>query len=521
MEFKIKVTDKPEGTTPLAVFTFTDRLLELPEFLKTCKGRKRFFEKMVEYGEIKGEVGEAPYYLPCECEGPSRVFFIGLGDSEKSSMETFRKAGASLCRRLRRFKVPNLDIMLPEFPDMDANALKRNIQAFIVGFLLRGYSFTKYIMDADEGTIDQVRFLEPDDTRLHIIESGVKLGHLFGDATNLCRDISNEPANVMTPVIMAERAEEIASRSERISVEIYDESQIIDMGMGLFKAVGQSSSVPPRLIVMHYDSGIADAPTIGLVGKGVTFDSGGISIKGAADMFHMKRDMSGGAAVMAVFHAVAMMDLNVNIAGVVGATENMVGSKAYKPGDILRSLDGKTVEVINTDAEGRLLLGDLMTYIQRRWDLECMVDIATLTGSISQSLGRNYSGIMTNSDDLYQRLNHAAEDSNDKIWRLPLEEEYRKHIKTPFADIKNLGSGAPGSVLAALFLEEFVESGVSWAHLDIAGTGTHYGKPTTYYVRGATGVGTRLLLEFILETSKSPNAICATTVQKLSKSHQS
>ncbi len=226
-------------------------------------------------------------------------------------------------------------------------------------------------------------------------------------------------------------------------------------------------------------------------------------------MFHMKRDLSGGAAVLAAMAVLGKLNLNINVAALIGAAENLVGTRAYKPGDIIRSMSGKTVEVLDTDAEGRLVLADLFTFIQKQWKLDCLIDIATLTGNISNALGSRFSGILCNDDDLFFKLNRAAVDSNDRIWRLPLEDSYRKHVKSHFADLKNVSSSAPDAILAALFLEEFIDPDLAWAHLDIASTDTHFGKASTYNVRGSTGVGTRLLLEFILATAESPDALCS------------
>jgi leucyl aminopeptidase len=507
MEILIEVNGAPAQGVPLGVFTFSDRLEELPEGVAEGSCASIIYRRMVEYGEIEGKAGEAPYCITCEDRGANRIFFIGLGSRAEPRMEDYRRAGASFIRRLRRFNVPRIDLRLPHFEDYPETKQKRSFQAFTEGFILRNYDFTRYTSEVKERPVQTVRFIEPDDSRLEMLLEGLHLGKLFGNATNFCRDLGNEPANVMTPQRLAELALEIGRESERVTVEVLDEKDIERLGMGLFAAIAQSASTPPRLIVMYYDSGHECAQTIGLVGKGVTFDSGGISIKRAEGMFHMKRDLGGGAAVIAAIRAISQMDLKVNVAAVVGATENMVGSRAYKPGDIIRSMSGKTVEVLNTDAEGRLLLADLLTFLQERWDPEVIIDIATLTGNIQRALGSDISGLMTNSDELYEELQLAAERSNDKIWRMPLEESYRDAVESHFADLKNISSNAPDAIFAAFFLERFIDEGRRWAHLDIAGTDTHLGKASTYHVRGATGVGTRLLLEFILERGESPDAL--------------
>ncbi len=507
MEILIQTGGVPEADVPLGVFTFKDRLGETPYGIEPGSCNDEVYRRMVAGGEIAGETGEAPYAITCNPTGPYRIFFIGLGGADGSAMEDFRKAGASVNRRLRRFNMTKIDFLLPELPSLSSRILKRNIQAFTEGFILRNYDFDKYRDETIEGTVERIRLLEKDESRLEVLVEGVRLGKLFGNATNYCRDLANEPANFLTPVKMAERAMEIADQSPRIEAEILDRKQIEKIGMGLLLGVARASSHPPYVIILNYDSGQKNAPTIGLVGKGVTFDAGGLSIKRAKGMFDMKRDLSGGAAVLSALHAVARMDLKVNVIALVGAAENMVGSNAMRPGDIIRSLSGKTVEVLNTDAEGRLILADLLTYLQDRWKPDCIIDIATLSGSIANAFGRNMSGILANNDDLFLKLRNAADRSSEKIWRMPLEEQYRQHTMSHFADLKNLSDNAPDSMFSGLFLQEFVNKDVPWAHLDIAGTETHFGEPSTYYVRGATGVGTRLLLEFILAESQSPDAL--------------
>ena len=507
MKINIEHGGSPSTDVPLGVFTFEDQLGEIPTGLEEDSCIKMIYKRMVAGGEITGKSGEAPYSVTCTPEGPSRIYFIGLGDSRKTTMEDFRRAGALVNRRLRRFHMPEIDLLLPQFRSMTPLALKGNVQAFTEGFVLRNYDFSKYIEEVDEGVVEKIRFIEEDSNRLELLSEGVRLGKLFGNATNYCRDLANEPANVMTPAALAEKARKIADVSPRMTVEIMDENRISELGMGLIENVARASGNPPRVIALNYDSGQEGVPTVGLVGKGITFDSGGISIKRSEGMFEMKRDLSGGAAVLSVLNAVGRMELKINIIGLVVAAENMIGADALRPGDIIKSLSGKTVEVLNTDAEGRLVLADLLTYIQNRWKPDYILDIATLTGNISKALGRYISGILVNNDELFNKLNTAAKRSNEKIWRMPLEEHYRPHIKSRFADLKNISSKAPDSMVAGLFLQNFIEKGTPWAHLDIAGTETHHGEPSKYYVRGATGVGTRLILEFILEESRSPDAL--------------
>jgi leucyl aminopeptidase len=324
------------------------------------------------------------------------------------------------------------------------------------------------------------------------IEAALSRGRLLGECTNLARELTNEPGNALTPREFAARTAALAS-SGGVAVEILDERQIEALGMGLLLGVARGSSEPPRLIVFRHDPpGAPPGPVLGLVGKGITFDTGGISIKPADGMERMKDDMAGGAAVACAMRAISLLRAPIRVVGVVPATENMPGGKAVKPGDVLRSAEGKTVEVINTDAEGRLILGDGLWYA-RKLGATHLVDIATLTGAIVVALGKVTSGIFGTPDSWVEQVRRVADRAGDRCWPLPIFDEYGEQLKSEIADLINTGGRPGGSITAAMFLKEFT-GGLPWAHLDIAGTAwAEEAKP--YLPKGPSGVAVRTLAE--------------------------
>jgi leucyl aminopeptidase len=328
------------------------------------------------------------------------------------------------------------------------------------------------------------------------VTDAVARGRILGEATNLARDLANEPGNTLTPREFAKRAAAIASEAG-VRVEILDEDKITELGMGLLLGVARGSSEPPRVIVFRYDPpGAPEKPVLGLVGKGITFDTGGISIKPAEGMERMKDDMSGGAAVACAMRAIAQLQAPMRVIGVVPATENMPGGRAIKPGDILKSAAGKTVEVINTDAEGRLILGDGLWYA-RQLGATHLVDVATLTGAVVVALGKTTSGLFGAPDEWVERVRKVAERAGDRAWPLPLYDDYREQLKSEIADMMNTGGRPAGSITAAMFLKEFTDN-LPWVHLDIAGTAwVDDAKP--FLPKGPSGVAVRTLAELAFE----------------------
>ena len=329
--------------------------------------------------------------------------------------------------------------------------------------------------------------------------TAVDRGRLLGECSNLARELANEPGNTLTPREFARRAAALATGGG-VQVEILDEDRIAQLGMGLLLGVARGSSEPPRLLVFRHDPpGLPPGPVLGLVGKGVTFDSGGISIKPAEGMDRMKDDMAGGAAVACAMRAISLLKAPIRVVGVVPATENMPGGRAVKPGDVLKSAAGKTVEILNTDAEGRLILGDGLWYAQQLGATH-LVDVATLTGAIVVALGKSTSGLFGTPPEWVEQVRRVANRAGDRAWPMPLFDDYRDQLKSEIADFTNTGGRPAGSITAALFLKEFV-NGRPWAHLDIAGTAwSEEARP--YLPKGPSGVGVRTLAELAFTSSE-------------------
>ena len=317
----------------------------------------------------------------------------------------------------------------------------------------------------------------------------------IADGVSLARDLGNEPANLCTPTYIANTAVEIA-KSKNMKSKIFNVDEFEKMNLGSFYGVAKGAKEPAKLILVEYMGGKIDDPPIGLIGKGLTFDTGGISLKPPAKMDEMKFDMCGSATVLGIMKVVSVLQPKVNIIFAVGSTENMPGSDAQKPGDIVTAHNGKTIEVLNTDAEGRLVLADVLSYVNDNYNPSCMIDFATLTGAVIVALGHRATGIMGNNDGVVSDIKKSSKDTGEKVWELPLWDDYTEDIKSKYADLKNIGSGGAGTITAGAFLKEFVGD-TPWCHLDIAGTAWGV-KPTGYNPKfGATGVAVRLIYDFV------------------------
>jgi len=413
-------------------------------------------------------------------EFPS-VLVVGLGDRDELDPERLRVAAAVAAKEAGRLQASSLAWVLPEAGDDAAAAL-------VTGTILASYRFERFKSKSDEEAprLDSLTLLGPAE-----LGDAVETARIAAEAQNRARDLQNTPANVATPSFLAARAEEIAAGSGALSVEILGRPELEEKGMGGVLAVSQGSVEEPKLIVLRYSGG-GTGPTLGLVGKGVTFDTGGISLKPGAGMQEMKMDMSGAAAVLETVAAIAALELPLELVAVVPSTENMPSGTAIKPGDVITQYNGVTVEVNNTDAEGRLILADALAYAIEL-GAERVVDIATLTGAVEIALGSTYAGLVSNDDQLAAAVARASETSGELSWRLPLHPEYKELMKGTVADLSNLGKKRKaGTITAASFLEEFVGE-TPWAHLDIAGSAWDVGRE--YVGNGANGFGVRLLVE--------------------------
>jgi leucyl aminopeptidase len=421
---------------------------------------------------------------------PRRLLLVGAGPLVAYGVEQARRvaaAGALAARQRRARSVAFWDGV----GDEGSRAVDR-VQAVAEGLTLGEFDSGQYkTRDLEPAGFDEATILATG-TRSSIadLEAAVRRGRVLGECSNLARGLANEPGNALTPRILAERAMAIV-REAGIEIEVLDEHRIEALGMGMLLGVARGSQEPPRLIVMRYEPAAApSSPVLGLVGKGITFDSGGISIKPADGMERMKDDMAGGAAVICAMRAIGILGAPIRVVGIVPATENMPGGRAMKPGDVVRSAEGKTVEVVNTDAEGRLVLGDAM-WQARQLGVTHLVDVATLTGACVVALGKSTSGLFGQPDAWIEHVRRVANRAGDRCWPMPTFDDYREQLRSEIADFMNTGGRPAGAITAAMFLKEFT-GGLPWAHLDVAGTAwADEAKP--YQPKGATGIGVRTL----------------------------
>ncbi len=460
--------------------------------------------RVVDSGDFTGAKNRTLMLYPEAGRLPARrVLLVGLGPQKKFDLETARQVAGTAARRLQNLGVEKAATVLhgAGAGGLEAEAAA---QAVAEASVLACYRFDEYKSKAEEATrLRQLTVVEFDGRRLAAIRRGVRMGRWIAEGTCLARDLVNHPGNTATPAFLARRARSLARRHDGLRCRVLDEAAMRKEGMGALLGVSAGSAEPAKLILLEH--GLSPRRRTGrkkplvFVGKGVTFDSGGISIKPGAGMADMKMDMSGAAAVIGAMQVVAQAGLEQPVVGIVPATENLLDGKAYKPGDVLTSMAGKTIEIDNTDAEGRLILADALSYAQR-YEPAAIVDLATLTGACVVALGSHASGLMGNDDGLAARVEAAAAATAERVWRLPLWPEYRDQIKSQVADMKNTGGRDGGAITAAALLAEFAGD-TPWVHLDIAGTAwTDRARP--YVPRGGVGVGVRLLVELARRSPK-------------------
>jgi leucyl aminopeptidase len=442
-----------------------------------------------------------------------RLLLLGGGKAKDFSVTELRKLAGAAVRTLKGKSIRSFALVLPDGA-VAKDALPENAAAENVPFensisapdAVRAIVEGAFIGDFDPGyyksgkdkdkeqKIDTVTIVAKSDDKFSELEAALRTGRIVGESQNFTRDLVNEPSNHMTPTILAERAKKMASEVG-LNCEVYGADKIRQLKMGAFWGVAQGSDEPPALIVIRYDPvGATKDVHLGLVGKGVTFDTGGISIKPADGMEKMKYDMAGAATMIGTMRAIALLKPKVKVTAIILATENMPSGKAQKPGDVQIAMSGKSIEIINTDAEGRLILADGLSYARQ---LGCthLVDAATLTGAVVVALGYVNAGIFASTDDMYERFAKANQQAGEKMWRLPLDDEYKELIKSNIADMVNAGSRYGGAIFAAMFLKEFAED-TPWIHLDIAGTAwTEDSKP--WIAKGPSGIALRSLVEFV------------------------
>jgi leucyl aminopeptidase len=425
-----------------------------------------------------------------------RLLLVGGGKANTFSAAELRQVAGTAVRTLKGKSIRSFAFALPANGIAAPEGVRAIVEGAFVGNFDPGYYKTDRKDNDKDQKIDAVTIVVPKDAQgdTKPLESSLQSARIVAESQNFARDLANEPSNRMTPTILAERAKNMAAEVG-LKCEVHDGDKIRQLKMGAFWGVAQGSDEPPSLIVLRYDpEGAAKNVHLGLVGKGVTFDSGGISIKPADGMEKMKYDMAGAATMIGVMRAVALLKPKVKVTAIVCATENMPSGKAQKPGDVQIAMSGKSIEIINTDAEGRLILADGLCYARQ---LGCthLVDAATLTGAVVVALGYVNTGIFSSDDQMYERFANANQQAGEKMWRLPLDDEYKEIIKSNIADMVNSGGRWGGAISAAMFLKEFAED-TPWIHLDIAGTAwMEENKP--WIAKGPSGIALRSLVEFV------------------------
>ncbi len=495
MKLKLRTTDPlVTKSACLVVGVFADRWHDplLDKLDSLVSGRLHEARRSREF---TGKANEALLLQPVAAGPMRRLLVVGLGPRRDAGLEQLRQAAGTALNLFKGKAIADLAFALPLL-DVPRTTATERVAAVAEGLLLASYRFDYY------RTGENVPKGQGPGTGTLLIDkraqrSGAEIAlaqaELLAEAVALARDLVNQPGNVKSPAWLAGQAAAAAARAG-LSCTILDRDELEREGCGALLGVAQGSVREPRLIILEYRGGAEKEPPLALVGKGVVFDAGGISLKPAEKMDEMKMDMAGGAAVLGACVAAAGLQLPLNLVGVIPAVENLPSGSAIRPGDILTSLSGQTIEILNTDAEGRLILADALTYV-RRYQPRLAIDVATLTGACIIALGHHASAVLGNDPELVRTLSKAGEQSGERLWELPLWGEYDQQIKSDVADVKNTGGRPAGTITAAAFLQRFVK-GLKWAHLDIAGT-AWIEQPRPCHPKGASGVGVRLLVNFL------------------------
>jgi leucyl aminopeptidase len=458
-------------------------------------------KRVLELGDFKGKEAASTVIYSGGAIAARRVMLVGLGDKKEPALDALRKAAATVAGTAVNIKARSAALCLHQaFPDnLDLAEAGR---AITEGVFFGSYRYDEFVSGSEDGRSAQlqVTLLDSDPAKVKLLQAGWQTGEIIGRAQSYARTLANRPGNLINPAALAEEAAKLAAETAGLTCTVLDEKKLAAKQMNGILAVGSGSQNKPRLIILQYKGAdeAADA-AIALVGKAITFDSGGICIKPSANLDQMKFDKSGGIAVLATLKAVAELKLKLNVWGLVPAAENMPSGTSYRPGDIIKTYSGKTVEVQNTDAEGRMILCDALAYAAEQ-QCDPIIDMATLTGACMVALGRYHAGLMGNSDELMKQLQQAATDSGEKVWLMPSGREYLEEMKSKIADLKNIGSKWGGACTGAAFLGQFVGK-AKWAHLDIAGMDL-IEKTTEFAAEGSSGYGVRLLTAYLINRQK-------------------
>jgi len=499
MNYNAKAGDPSKQRTPCMVLgIFSKR--KLSDAAKTVdKASKGFLTNILKKGDMDGESGQALmlYNLPGTlCE---RVLLIGCGAQKEYDRAKHNAAISKATAELNGSHAIEAIFSLPALNTAETD-LYTQLRDAVISSSAQTYRFDQCKSDPEtpKRPLKKVTLLVAEQKDLKTAQKAITHGHAMANGISLAKDLGNLPGNICTPSYLADQARQLGKKSAKLKVKILDEKQMKALKMGALLSVSHGSRQPAKLIIMEYNGGPAKSKPVVLVGKGLTFDAGGISIKPSPAMDEMKYDMCGGASVIATLSACAELKLPINVIGVVPASENLPDGAANKPGDIVTSMSGQTIEILNTDAEGRLILCDALTYSER-FNPAVVIDIATLTGACVIALGSHATGLLSNNDTLADEILDAGISSNDKAWRLPLWDEYQKQLESNFADMANIGGKGGGTVTAACFLSRFTKK-QKWAHLDIAGSAWNSGEK-----KGATGRPVSLLIHLLLKRSKQIN----------------
>ncbi|MBL8501221.1 MAG: leucyl aminopeptidase [Nitrosomonas sp.] len=496
MEFGIKIgtPEKQRGACAIIGIFESRKLSDSAKVLdKITQG---YIKNILASGDMDGKANTSLLLHNVPDTLFKRVLLIGLGKEQEFKEKTFLSALGATLNALQKTAVTDVTLFLSDFPVKDkTNAWKVN--QTVIAAANSGYRFDqlKSKPDNNQSSLRKLIVCIDNRTELAACETALQQSIAIAHGMNLTKDLGNLAPNICTPAYLAKQAKDLA-KSHKLKATVLEEKDMEKLGMGSLLAVARGSEQPAKLIVLEYHGAAKKENPVVLVGKGVTFDTGGISLKPAAEMDEMKFDMSGAGSVLGTLQAVAEMKLPINVVGIIPATENMPSGKATKPGDVVTSLSGQTIEILNTDAEGRLILCDALTYAER-YNPKVVIDIATLTGACVIALGNFTTGLMSNDDKLAQELLAAGEQAADRAWQLPLWDEYQDLLRSNFADIANIGGRAAGTITAACFLSRFTKK-YRWAHLDIAGTAWKSGKD-----KGSTGRPVPLLTQFLISQAKA------------------